>query len=146
MCCNHIVEKSSNVPNSSNIFPVSKRIRYVRKAFQCTEKAIWAILFCSPGKCTLFIIMCTYVKGSKITFLFFLFAVGWLLVEVILSYSLMKNPASERHLTLAAGGRRSWNLSQCSMEVKPPAEQPEIRACLDLVSLANHYGCQELCV
>jgi hypothetical protein len=54
-----------------------------------------------------------------------------------ISFSLMKKPASERHLTLVSTGKRSRNLSQCSMEVKPPAEQPEIRACHKFVSLEN---------
>lgn len=56
----------------------------------------------------------------------------------------MKKPASERHLIRALIGRRSWNLSQCSMDVKPPAEQPEIRAWHNLVSLANPCDRKEL--
>ena len=38
MCCNHIVEKGSNVPHSRNIFPISTRIRdMLEKAFEFPE-------------------------------------------------------------------------------------------------------------
>ena len=57
---------------------------------------------------TLFYFNGSIFKRLKIIWgVFFLLAINWLLVQVPLSYSLMKKPASERHLTLAPGGRRS---------------------------------------
>jgi hypothetical protein len=65
------------------------------------------IPFCFPGNALCSILMAVYLKDSKSYGVFFLLPTNWLLVQVLLPYSLMKKPASERHLTLALDGRRS---------------------------------------
>lgn len=45
------------------------------------------------------------------------------------TYPSKKYPASEKHLTFVVDGNRSWNLSQCSIAARPPAEHPERRTC-----------------
>lgn len=37
----------------------------------------------------------------------------------------MKKPASAKHFTLVPIGKRALKLSQCSIDVKPPAEHPD---------------------
>lgn len=44
---------------------------------------------------------------------------------LLTSYALIKYPASARHFTLVPLGTSARKLSQCKIEVNPPAEQPE---------------------
>lgn len=55
--------------------------------------------------------------------------------QAIQAYALIKYPASERHFTLVVGGSRDLKLSQCKMELNPPAEQPERIACTSNIRL-----------
>jgi len=48
------------------------------------------------------------------------------------SFTSIKNPASERHLTGTSWGNRPRKLSQCSNAAREPAEQPVSNVCLAL--------------
>lgn len=51
----------------------------------------------------------------------------------------MKKPASARHFTLVVAGKSDLKLSQCNMEVSPPAEQPASIAYSIEVQIRNQY-------
>jgi hypothetical protein len=49
-------------------------------------------------------------------------------VKITSNYTSRNKPASLRHFTLVVLGNKSLNSSQCRIEARPPAEQPERRA------------------